>query len=250
MQEWPTENIEALGGDILRDFCEASAILEEQFSRFDESGTLSDSILRAAVGKSWDKGLLWRLKDKAHNLFRREENPPPADSLLDWSIGYIFHECRKLLENVHLDRHYAPKLKMFAQNLPDPETANEFAELADIHEDIVRTMRISILRVRSLTANARKFFCRHFAGRSSHLRLARFLYDENELARRVFGDDYGAFIKSVYGDEEETLYITAARSLLQSARFDRAREALDAALRINPSSREALEMLKALQNEN
>ncbi|MDR1489642.1 MAG: hypothetical protein LBS65_04030 [Desulfovibrio sp.] len=249
MRKWSTENTEALEGDILRDFCAASAILEEQFNRFAESGTLSDPILRAAVGKNWDKGLLWRLKDKTHNLVRREENPSLAVSLLDWSIGYIFHECLKLLESVHVDRHYAPRLKVFAQDHPDPETEKLFSELAGIPEDIVLTMRISVLRIRSLEANARKFFCRHFAGRRDHLRLARFLHDENDLARSVFGDDYKIFIKSVYGDEEETLHIAAARSLMESARLDRAREALEAALRIAPANREAMEMLKALQNE-
>ncbi|MDR2801371.1 MAG: hypothetical protein LBB52_08965 [Desulfovibrio sp.] len=249
MQEWPAENTEALEGDILRDFCTASAILEEQFSRFADSGTLSDPILRAAVGNSWDKGLLWRLKDGTHNLRRREEDPSSVLSMLDWCIGYIFHECLKLLENVHVDRNYSPRLQALAQSHPDPETADLFAELASTAEDITRSMQISILRIKSLTAAARKFFCRHFAGRRGLLRLARFLHDENDLARRVFGEDYTAFIKSVYGDEEEAMHIAAARSLVESARFDLAREAIETALRIKPSSVEALEMLNALQNE-
>ncbi|MDR0828226.1 MAG: hypothetical protein LBN33_10235 [Desulfovibrio sp.] len=249
MRELSQKNKEAAERDVLRDFCTASDHLEEQFARFAGCGTISDPILRSDVGQAWDKGLLWRLKDQAHHLFRRKtKENQSAGLLLDWTIGYIFHECLKLLENVHQDRYYAPKLVAFAQTIPT--NADLLAKFEIIRSETLNGIRREIQRISALMAHTRQLFCRYFAGRSDHLPLARFLHDQNDLVRRVFREDYEELIRSVYGEETELLYTQAARSLIESGRFAAASEALAAALQKSPSYPAALELLGMLRHEN
>ena len=79
------------------------------------------------VGSEADRGGLWRLKELCHHLWRQEGNgereaatPRAGDghgigglegTLLDWTIGSLFHEAMKLKENVYLRENYLPVIR-------------------------------------------------------------------------------------------------------------------------------------------
>ena len=102
MTRWVEEKREFFERDIFQDFCRFCHVVQEQFNRFESSGTVSSPVLHVLVGDSTNKGLLWRLKDNAHLIFRVAAGYNPAAHLLDWSLGYIYHECVKLMEDAHL----------------------------------------------------------------------------------------------------------------------------------------------------
>ena len=240
MRTWVHHNRAAFERDVLRAFCQAAARLSEQFARFAATRTVSFPVLRDMVGEPLNKGLLWRLKDKAHHIFLNAGATKPVGLLLDWTLGYIFHESLKLMEDAHQRQYYAPQLESLTDLVHDPELAERMRDLLDIQSQTVESMRREVVRLESLLSQSRKLFCLYFAGRADHRPLARFLHDHNDLARAVFADDHEQLMRAVYKDEPERLHIEAAHSLLESARVEAAARAVDAALAVNPFSPGAL----------
>ncbi|MDL2267247.1 hypothetical protein LJC46_04580 [Desulfovibrio sp. OttesenSCG-928-G15] len=82
-RKWIENNREDFERDVLREFCRASDMLFSQFERLAASGTISFPVLREMVGEPLNKGMLWRLKDKSHHLFRQDSGTDQVGVLLD-----------------------------------------------------------------------------------------------------------------------------------------------------------------------
>lgn len=249
MLPWVHANQEAFERDILQDFCRAAQALEEQFSRFAAAGTVSFSVLRSLIGLPWDKGRLWRLKDKAHHVFPSSSKDNPVGLLLDWTLGSIFHESLKLMEDAHQQQYYAPRLVSLGANGLPPKVAGLVAELLAIQSQTLESARREAERLKILLEHSRRLFCLYFAGYAGHRPLARFIHDSAALVRDVFQDQYDSLLSSIYGNAPERLHIEAALSLLESARTEAAAEALRAALVRNPQNAEALALLEAISED-
>ena len=244
MSGWIATNRQAFERDVLQDFCVAAGDLSEQFARLNAGGRLSFAVLKSLLGEPMNKGLLWRLKDKAHHLFRSVDEYNPAGFLLDWTLGYIFHETFKLMEDAHQRQFYGPMLGDFqSRNLP--EAARDLLrDLNDIQDQTGESMRREAARLARLFCLTRRFFCLYFQGMATHRPLARLLHDRQVLVRSVFQEDYPALIAAVYGNEPERLHIEAGLSLLESARLQEARAAAAQALEVNPQNAAALELVR------
>lgn len=246
MREWIEKNSEVFERDVFRDFCLASIGLEEQFRRFSENGMVSFSIIQALVGEPLNKGLLWRLKDTAHHVFLAPELQVPEGPLLDWTLGYIFHESLKLMEDAHQKQYYTQRVAGNADVQRDSPLGELMSELAQIQRQTRESMGREVERLRKLLCLSRKLFCLYFEGRADHKPLARFLNDNSDLVSRSFGEDYHKLLYAVYGDHPERMYIEASRSLKESGRFEAAFKAVEAALACRPGNPDALELKAAL----
>ena len=249
MRNWALYNQEAFERDVLRDFCRAAEQLREQFDRFEASGSLSFSVLRAMVGEPLNKGLLWRLKDKSHHIFLNIPAVRPAGVMLDWTMGYIFHESLKLMEDAHQRQYYAPQLGRLAGFERNPELDTIASTLQAILEQTSESMRREVARLDTLLLQSCKLFCLYFEACGKHRPLARLLYDSNDLVRKIFQDEYSDLIRSVYGEAPERMYIEAAHSLLESARTEAADCAANAALEANPHNPDAIEVQALIRKE-
>lgn len=240
-KHWLEANGSRLMAEILRDFCVVSLTLEEQFTRYDSAGNISYAVLREILGEEMNRGILWRLKDTAHHLLRNAQNVAVAGKLLDWAIGYIFHETLKLLEDTHQHQYYAPSLFSMAEDNPSPELtaiARDFTGMAlEIQEDMGRTVG----RIRKLLAHARLFFHRCYAGRKDNIYLARLLHDREELIHEAFAGEYENFRAAVYGKDLHSLYLNAAMSLAHGGRRREAAAALEKARSLAPEAPEIAE---------
>lgn len=224
--------------EILRDFCVVSIALEEQFARFDSAGNLSYAVLREVLGDQMNKGILWRLKDTAHHLLRDAPASPVAGRLLDWAIGYIFHETLKLMEDAHQHQYYAPSLIALAEDNPLPEleaVARDFTLMAvENQTDMGRKVK----RIRKLLAHARLFFHRCYSGHAANGHLARLLHDKDALVREAFAGEHENLLRAIYGREPHLLFYNAAVSLKDGGRFAEARSALARARELAPENRQ------------
>ncbi|MDR2077304.1 MAG: hypothetical protein LBP61_10325 [Desulfovibrio sp.] len=239
MRDWVEGKREFLERDLVRDFFLFVRDLEEQFRRFEESETVSFPALHHLVGDSLSKGLLWRVKDNAHLLFRASPAVAPAGRLLDWTLGYIFHESLKLMEDARLRQSYIPRLADFQGEAIPEALADLLAGFSSIRIQTRESVQREVTRLKRLISLTLSLLPHYFAERRDHRPLARFLYDYNELARAVLKEEYASLLAAVYGDCPEAMYREAAESLLQSARRDEALAALSGALACNPSGREA-----------
>ena len=229
---WLATNEHRFLTDILRDFCQISSIFEEQALRFATAGNLSFAVLRDLTGDLMNKGQLWHLKDMTHHLLRDVACPSPAGQVLDWAIGYIFHESLKLLEDAHQNQYYAPRLAALANGAAfhaEPEAAQAFFAMA---AETNANMQRGLLHIQRSIAYARKFFPALYAGQANNRHLARFLYEQNDLARKNLKEEYHALIRAIYADSPAALYVEAAASLTEAGQYAEAATAAQYAARI------------------
>lgn len=233
-QHWLTANRSRLMAEILRDFCVVSVALTEQFDRYDNAGNISYAVLREILGDQMNRGILWRLKDTAHHLLRDVQGSPVAARLLDWAVGYIFHETFKLMEDSHQHQYYTPSLFALAGNNPSPDldaAARDFIQMtAETQADMGRTVG----RIRRLLAHARLFFPRCYADQNGNLELARLLHDRETLIAAAFAEEHEKLKQAIYGAAPQTLYINASLSLLHGGKKKEAENAWKKAVALAP----------------
>ena len=200
--------------DILRDFCLSQQVLENQFRVFDAEERLDFEVLREVLGVEMNKGLLWRLKDTAHHLFRTDQAAEVDGQLLGRCLGYIFHETMKLKEDAYQREIYGGRFLEFRQIGLRPEERGIVGELSKVVDQTRESMRREVARIRFIISTSRQLFIRYLPEHRGNALLARLLYDQNNLVRMAFTQDYQALIRSLYGDQPDKMYHLAAQSLL------------------------------------
>ncbi|SMP50452.1 hypothetical protein SAMN06295888_106116 [Desulfonatronum zhilinae] len=200
--------------DILRDFCLSQQVLENQFRMFDAEERLDFEVLREVLGVEMNKGLLWRLKDTAHHLFRTDRDADVHGQLLGWCLGYIFHETMKLKEDAYQREIYGGRFLEFRQIGLRPEERGIVGELSKVVDQTRESMRREVARIRFIISSSRQLFIRYLPEHGDNALLARLLYDQNSLVRMAFAQDYQALISALYGGRPEKMYHLAAQSLM------------------------------------
>ncbi|MCL1985775.1 MAG: hypothetical protein FWG59_04930 [Betaproteobacteria bacterium] len=202
--------------DFLRDYCQVFAVLEEQLRRFTLSGTLSYAVLRDLVGSEEQNGLFWLLKDSAHHLFRSDEENM-AGMLLDWAVGYAFHECVKLMEDAFQYQHYRNRFLEFKERAAAQEgrTVEQlFPLLMQTHESAWR----ELTRIVHTLSQCRELLVHYLPPYGSAGQLARLLLEREELVRHVFGAAYVQLLEALYGQERGRMLLLAAKDFLDGGR--------------------------------
>jgi hypothetical protein len=242
---WIRDKAQDFARDVFRDFCIASRELEREFRRFDRTGHVDFAVIRDLLGLEMNKGLMWRVKDTAHHLFREFRGGPVSGRFLDWGIGYVFHELMKLKEDAYQEQTYAPAFEYMAETEMPEEMREISAELAPVLEQTHESITREITRIRFILRYCRRIFPIYLASHSDNHLLARFIYKENELVREIFGDRYQEFIRQVYGEKPEKIYLLAARSLREGGWYQEAEGAMQAAEKLGPEKDSVL-----LEREN
>lgn len=233
---WIREKLPEFVRDTLRDFCLAADILESQFAVFDQTNELGFQVIQDLLGQEMNKGLLWRLKDTSHHLFRNDGKQDLSGQFLEWSLGYIFHETMKLKEDAYQQSNYGPWFReLMDRELPEAEhvvSRELFQVILQTNESIKR----EIARVRFFFTQCRRLFKFYLADQAENPLLGRFLFEHNALVRKIFGQEYDALINAVYGKQPELMYVMASWSLRQGGWMEHAAHAAMLAAEINASS--------------
>lgn len=238
MSKWIRSKLPEFVRDVVRDFCQVSRLLEREFRHFDRSGHVDFNALRDLLGQEMNKGLLWRLKDTAHVLFKNESASGLLGHFLDWSVGYIFHDAMKLKEDAYQQQNYAPWFRQMQDKELEGSQLAFSRELFGVLDQTNESIQREVNRIRFLLFNCRKLFMDYLPRHADNELLARFLYDQNDLVREVFGDSYARLIGSIYGDKPEMMPLMASRSLSGGGWAEEAARALAEAERTNPDSQD------------
>ncbi|MDE7065584.1 MAG: hypothetical protein K2O70_08985 [Desulfovibrionaceae bacterium] len=247
---WLTANKHIFVRDLVRDYCHVCAALDEQNRRFAQAGTISYAVLRDLLGEAIRKGVFWRLKDTAHHLFRTvsddvedagdgillwqysSEKTPDGlvhqnaiDAVLDWCIGYAFHECVKLKEDAFQHQHYANRLVQMSGRVGGYE--NTLLPLAPLVDQTRESTGRELKRILHVLDHGRALLVRYLQNHGDNRQLARFLVTEKALVRRAFGAQYAGLLEALYGADGERLYLLAAEACLEGGRPERALKILD-----------------------
>ncbi|MFZ5428522.1 MAG: hypothetical protein ACOZEN_16280 [Thermodesulfobacteriota bacterium] len=231
---WIVEKLPEFVRDMLRDFCLTADILESQFTLFDQTNQVSFEVLHDLVGEEMNKGLLWRLKDTCHHLFRNDGREGLSGQFLDWCIGYIFHETMKLKEDAYQQQNYGPWFRdLMDRELPEAEHVIS-RELFQVVLQTNESIRREIARVRFFFGKCRLLMMEYLDGQDGNPLLGRFLFEQNQLVRKIFGQEYDSLIAAVYGGEPEMMYVMASQSLRQGGWMTHSAEAAARACSMNP----------------
>jgi hypothetical protein len=232
--------------DMFRNFCQACTTLDEQFERYDRIGSLDFEQLRDLIGEESFKGLLWRLKDTAHHVFRNDPDDPIEGRFLDWGMGYIFHECIKLKEDSYQQLTYAPWLReMAVEGAHGHDVAGQLLALPAQTEE---SMRREIARIRVILDQCKRLLPVYLSRHNDNALLARFIFSQGEMVRTVFADLYDPLVDGIYAGRPELLYVLASRSLRLGGWMEEAQEAVTAAYKISPDEKIVLQEKKIIDN--
>lgn len=247
-KKWLHEKHDEFVRDLLQDFCLAVQLLENAFKAFDLDGRIEFEALRDILGEEMNKGLLWRLKDTAHHLFRNQPEKSQIGQFLDWCIGYIFHETMKLKEDAYQQQNYAPWFRQLQdKKLPESDLIIS-RELFQLLMQTAESMQREIRRIRFIVRQCHRLFPLYLEDQEGNLWLARFLFKRDELVREVFEDAYEDLIRAIYKDAPEKLYVMASRSLREGGWVPQAAEAAEAAFAVNPVSALVLREKEVLES--
>ncbi len=254
---WSTQNRDFLIRDLVRDYCVVHSILTEQSTRFAHSGTISYAVLNELLGDAMRKGVLWALKDAAHHLFRTPYAMENCDkkvtsnenctiaNMLDWCVGYVFHECVKLKEDAFQRQHYTNRLLQLNAN------AGQYKEIVDIlmpftkqtHESIAREME----RILGVLANVRDLLVIFLQEHKDNAHVARFFVEEKELVQKSFANHFENLLTSLYGEDAEHHYILAIELALSNGKIEQAQSIIDIAFENDVTQAIILQMEKLLE---
>ncbi len=246
--DWLLQKHDELVAEMLKNFCYIHQELSQEFQTYKTTGTVNFQALSALIGHEMNQGRLWRLKDTAHLLFRYLPEPPLSGKFLDWSLGYIFHECMKLKEDAYQQQNYAAWFSQVQQDTGC--SAHERDISSNLYQLVSQTkesIRREVRRITYILKLCRKIFIQYLSLHSRNPLLARLIFTQNKLVRSVFQTrTYPMLIQSIYGNHPEMLYCLAASSLRQGGWRSMAEQALEQALKINPNNPEVRQEQKML----
>lgn len=266
---WSPERKAFLVRDLVRDYCQVYEGLEEQRRRFEHEGAVSYSSIRDLLGEAMRKGVFWRLKDTAHHLFRNGQtsvsdkgaillwqysgsrhpdgmvSQQPVEALIDWCVGYAFHECAKLREDAFQRQHYANRLDQLGRH--EGVTEEFYAPLRRLGEQTAESSSRELQRILYVLRHGLFLLLTYLEGQEDNTHLARWLVMEETRARAVFADLYDELLSSLYGGRPQRLYMLAAWDLLEAGRREEARCMLECAARQGRLDAESLTLLRQLE---
>ncbi len=235
---WREDHKDAFVRDLLRDVCKVHSIIHEQWERFSHSGTVSYAVLNNLLGESMRKGLFWHLKDTAHHLFRKGHKDGLLDrypseqiyqSLLDWCIGYTFHECVKLREDAFQQQHYGNRLLQIKNKAL--ECPAIVAELEPYTQQTAQSMQREIERIVSGFTRIKALLLEYLKQHGNNGYVARLLIVEEKLVKECFAEQWPDLLQNLYGNNIVTLLCLACETSCANGRMDEARELYERALK-------------------
>lgn len=234
----------------LRNFCLIHKTLREEFEHYHQHGGIHFEVLADLLGVEMNQGRLWRLKDTTHLLFNRShENQQILGKFLDWSIGYIFHECMKLKEDAYQLQTYVPWFNSIqAQKNFQPHIRKISEQLYQLTCQMRENIDRQVKRIELTLHQTKLIFISLLPHHRDNILLARLIYDQNSLVKEVFQSNYQELIQNIYGDNLEDLYILASKSLRLGGWIEKASQALSVAEDIDPDSPKIQQEKKIIEN--
>ena len=138
------------------------------------------------------------------------------EAIIDWCIGYAFHECVKLKEDAFQNQHYANRLAQVARH--DGVTTDMYNPLRGLVGQTAESSSRELSRISHVLSHGLRMLAQYLAVEKHNTHLARWLASEELSARQAFGSNFVPMLDALYGPEHERLYLMAARDFLEAGR--------------------------------
>ena len=138
------------------------------------------------------------------------------EAIIDWCIGYAFHECVKLKEDAFQNQHYANRLAQVARH--DGVTTDMYNPLRGLVGQTAESSSRELSRISHVLSHGLRMLAQYLVVEKHNTHLARWLASEELSARQAFGSNFVPMLDALYGPEHERLYLLAARDFLEAGR--------------------------------
>ena len=237
---WFEERRHLFVKNMFKGFCTTHGCLHAIAENYTTTGRLAFADLDALVGTESNRGHLWLLKDRCHQLWR--DSDPEQDlsgSLLDWVIGSIFHEAMKLKENTYMLQYYGPLAEAmkkrgivhtvkFCGDECQRFMARTRDEVGLQMENLGFMFHRAILLMRTLLIDQRE-----------NALLVRHLIENPGQVEQLWSESLVHLLADMFPGGADQAYCLAARSYLAGDWHQEAHAAYRQALTLNPACEEA-----------
>lgn len=192
------------------------------------SGELTFDVLRGWVGDD-DSSALFRLKERCHGLIREELGEDGAlerESLLDLTVGALFHEAMRFRENFYQREVYGPRVRQLSGD--SEEEVGLIREFEKILSGASARLDEALEETEALLLQTRRQFRGLLRANAEDGLVARLLVENAGYVALVFDGGLETLLEEVYGSAAEG-HAVAARSYLDSGHFAEAGAGFDRA---------------------
>lgn len=226
--------------NMFKGFCETHGRFLAIYQAYAAGAGVPFADLDALVGTESNRGHLWLLKDRCHQLWR--DSDPGRDlsgSLFDWVIGSIFHEAMKLKENSYMLQYYGPLAEaMQARSAGQSvrfcgDECQRF--LTRTREEIGHQMEsLGFMFTRALLILRAVVL-----GQTENALLVRHLVENPGVVEQLWHEPLACLLADMFPAGADQAYCVAARSYLAGDWHREAQAAYRQALAVNPACEEA-----------
>ncbi|MEW6595038.1 MAG: hypothetical protein AB1413_09240 [Thermodesulfobacteriota bacterium] len=246
--QWFEERRHLFVKNMFKGFCETSGRFLTMYEAYASSGSVSFAGLDALVGTESNRGLLWLLKDRCHQLWRDSDPEKElSGSLLDWVIGSIFHEAMKLKENTYMLQYYGP----LAEAMQARSAAHTVKFCGDeCHRFMARTREEVGHQMESLgfMFNRASLLMRALlVDQRENALLVRHLIENPAVAEQLWSEPLPTLLADMFPEGADHAFCLAARSYLAGDWHQEAKAAYSQALAVNPACEEAEHHIRQLE---
>ena len=249
--EWFEERKELFFKNLVHYFLESKIFFDELYHNYKKNGAVPFERMDFWVGSETKKGLLWKVKDNSHKLFRNTESKISlSEYLFDWSLGSIFHEGMKLKEDAYQLEVYLPSYK----NIDTPKKTEEIKEILGeyitVIEKATSNLDAEMESINDLFSKAVERLKELLVNHAHNGLTLRFLLENKELVEKSLGTmSLQQLILSLYPHHPERAYLMAGTSYLNGGWFKEAIHCFNKALEINPNSSEVKKQLQEAEQK-
>lgn len=216
--------------DIVREYLDVNERTSSLFARF-RDGTLEFDSVRDLFADD-ERSPLFRLKERCHGLFRwrgTDREPMPRAELFDLAVGSLFHEAMKFRENFYQKVVYAPRVRALRQGIDSShaEDAELFREFEKIQSAAEARTDEALQETEALLVHTGEQLWVLLGGTRDGL-ITRYLIEQSDRIDRLHPAGIEHLLERMHGDVASA-HDAAARSYLESAHFDHALVAFEAA---------------------
>jgi hypothetical protein len=237
---WFEERRHLFVKNMFKGFCTTHGCLRAIADNYTASGRVTFADLDTLVGTESNRGHLWLLKDRCHQLWRHSDpEHDPSGSLFDWVVGSIFHEAMKLKENTYMLQYYGPlaeamkkRSKAHTVKFCDDESQRFMARTRDEvglqMESLGFMFHRATLLMRTLLIDQRE-----------NALLVRHLIENPGQVEQLWSEPLVHLLADMFPEGADQAYCLAARSYLTGDWHQEAHAAYRQALILNPACEEA-----------
>ncbi len=235
---------------MVKEFIGTSFYFNHLYHNFFTIKALSYEDIAKWVGSENKKGVLWRLKDSSHQLWREPgDNPDHNANILDWVLGSIFHEAMKLKENIYMVQYYGPLVAGMNSQKGSSVSKQFWAEGRRLINKTEKGITEQMENLGGLWGHANYLVRAMMPSRAHNNLLVRFLIENESAVEQLWGEELNELLREMFPAGPEYAYCSAGKSYLEGHWYESAIKAYSTALNLNEGCEEARKEIQNLKTK-